>query len=106
MSMAMNSSQSEAVKTAGERLEAIEAWSRRTFIAAAFAAACTGILASATLYVGYEYIQLRRAASQVASSLGGDERPKATASRAAGSVRRPMPARPEPARRTAVAVER
>jgi hypothetical protein len=55
--------QSEAAKTAGERLSAIEAWSRWTAIAATAAAVFLAGIAGAVGYVTYDYIQVKRAAS-------------------------------------------
>jgi hypothetical protein len=74
---------SEAVRTAGDRLEAIETWTRRTFIACVVAAAFLGVIATAILYVGYDYVRLKWAASDAAQEFR---------SKAAGRAR-PAPAR-------------
>ena len=64
----------EAVKTAGIRLERIETWGRRTFFATAICAASCAILAGIALYVGSEYLRIRNAVlgvpAKVSSGIG------------------------------------
>jgi hypothetical protein len=52
------------VTTAGERLEAIETWTRRTFVASVVTAHLTAVLAAAALYGGYEYMRIKSALSE------------------------------------------
>jgi hypothetical protein len=58
---------SQAVKSAGDRLEAIERWSRRTFYATVVGACFLGILASATVYGGYVYVRLTMAVGEASA---------------------------------------
>lgn len=53
-----------AIVTAGERLEAIETWMRRTFVASLVIAHLTAVLAAAALYGGYEYMRIKSAVSE------------------------------------------
>jgi hypothetical protein len=77
---------SEAVRTAGERLEAIEAWSRRTFVAAAFGAAMLAILAGLAVYVGIDYLQMKAAMGEAAASFQRDMQQRFPAARPAGKA--------------------
>jgi hypothetical protein len=51
----------EAVKTAGDRLSAIKAWSRRTCYAAAVAALCLVVMAACSTYAAWEYVRFKSA---------------------------------------------
>jgi hypothetical protein len=61
--------QSEVVKTAGERLQAIEAWSRRTFYATVIGASFLGIMASMTVFVAYVYLRVTMAVSEASAAI-------------------------------------
>ena len=61
-------SKADAVKSAGERLEAIEAWSKRSFIASTVAASCMGITTAIACYVVIDYVRLKWAAQDAAAS--------------------------------------
>jgi hypothetical protein len=56
----MSMTRDEATKTAAARLEAIEAWARRTFIAAT---ACALMIGSGMAFAGYKYWQVTTAIS-------------------------------------------
>jgi hypothetical protein len=47
----------DAVKTAGDRLSAIEAWSRRTCYAAIVGAGCLTVMAAYATYAAYVYVR-------------------------------------------------
>jgi hypothetical protein len=59
----------EMVKTAGMRLEAIEAWSRRTFLATMAGTIFLGLIASGLAVVGWEYLRLKRAIGEAATQV-------------------------------------
>ncbi|CEF48261.1 unnamed protein product [uncultured bacterium] len=54
----MSGAKEQAARTAADSLKAIEAWSKRTFIAAVCAAAFTGMLASGMVFAGVQYIRI------------------------------------------------
>lgn len=59
-------SRDEAARSANDRLKGIESWARRTFIAAAIAAACAGLI---LLMVGYVWLDYYRARSAAAAAI-------------------------------------
>lgn len=62
----------QAVKTAGERLESIESWGRRIFIAAAVSAVSLAILAGSAVYFGAEYLRAKQAFGEASRKLSED----------------------------------
>jgi hypothetical protein len=62
-----------AIHTAGERLEHLETWMRRTFIPITISAVMTAVLAIVGAYGAYEYIRIKcvvvEARSQMAKGL-------------------------------------
>lgn len=58
----------QAVKTAGERLEAIETWARRTFYAAIVGAACLAPVAICATFAIYQYIRVSIAISHLSDA--------------------------------------
>lgn len=64
-----------AAKTAAQSLEAIEAWSKRTFIAAAIAAGFLGMLTLGVLYAEWDYLRVKWAMQDMAHSLAGRSSP-------------------------------
>jgi hypothetical protein len=68
------------VQTAGERLEAIEAWSRRTFSMAAICAACLALVAIVAAAAGTESLRAKWAMQEGLAKLATISAPADTSS--------------------------
>ena len=62
----------QAVQTAGERLERLETWMRRTCIAMTVTAALVAFLAMIAAYCAYDYVCLKNALAEISTKAASD----------------------------------
>lgn len=65
----MTAQQKQAVKTAGDRLQAIEAWTMATYRATVVGASALVLIALVMLYGAWEYYRIRTGISEAQKSM-------------------------------------